>query len=402
MLPATTDVLVVGAGVMGAWTALRAREAGHTVTLIDAWGTGHPRATSSDETRIMRCAYGDDRLMTTWAMRARDAWLAAGAAWGLPLLVTNGVLWFARHEGGFEDASLVMLEGLGEPVERLSVQELTARWPQISDGGDIRQALWEPNAGTLMARRGVQATVAAFQHAGGRYALAGARPGHTDRDRLLDVVDQSGRRWSAGSVVFACGPWLPKVWPELLGGRIRVTKQDVVSFGPPAGDASLRSEALPTWVDYDHAYYGFPTFDDRGFKVGPDRYGPVFDPSHGERVVDPESIRLARDYLRLRFPAMADAPVVETRVCQYERSVDGQFILDRHPDLTNVWIAGGGSGHAFKHGPMIGAYLAARLDGASDADAGGAGDDRFALTARVPRDAGRTGGDTITKSWGLF
>ena len=110
-------------------------------------------------------------------------------------------------------------------------------------------------------------------------------------------------------------------------------------------------------------------------KLAPDRYGPIFDPSHGERIVDPESVRLARRYLRRRFPDLADAPVVETRVCQYETTPDGHFVIDRHPDLDNVWLVGGGSGHGFKHGPVIGRHVVGRLDGAASAP----GEERFGL-----------------------
>ena len=266
----------------------------------------------------------------------------------------------------------------------------------------MRFGLWEPEAGTLMARSGCQAVVSALQEAGGRYALAGVRVGRVDGHRLVDVVDEAGRSWSAESYVFACGPWLPQVFPDILRSLIRVTKQDVMYFGPLAGDARLDGDAWPTWVDYHAAYYGTPAFDVRGFKVVPDAFGRVFDPTHGERMVDPESIRLARAYLRLRFPELSGAPVVETRVCQYETTPDGQFILDRHPELENVWIAGGGSGHGFKHGPMIGRYVLARMDGATDLDAGGDGTARFTIGPRTGRNTARTGGDTIAESWELF
>ena len=92
--------------------------------------------------------------------------------------------------------------------------------------------------------------------------------------------------------------------------------------------------------------------------------------------IDPDTVRQVRTYARTRFPSLAGAPVVETRVCQYETTPDTEFILDRHPDLTNVWIAGGGSGHAFKHGPVIGSYLVSRLAGAPAS----AEEARFSLT----------------------
>jgi glycine/D-amino acid oxidase-like deaminating enzyme len=198
---------------------------------------------------------------------------------------------------------------------------------------------------------------------GGALEIAAARPGRTDGSRLLDVELGDGRRLAADQFVFACGPWLPATFPDVAGDLIRVTKQDVVFVGPAAGDARFAADSLPCWIDYDASFYGVPGVDGRGFKIAPDEYGRAFDPSSGERLVDAESVRLARAYLARRFPALAGAPVVETRVCQYETTPDTDFVIDRHPAFDNVWLVGGGSGHGFKHGPSIGRYVARLLDG---------------------------------------
>jgi glycine/D-amino acid oxidase-like deaminating enzyme len=411
-LPSTADLIVIGAGTMGAWTAFWAQAGGagpdgraganRRVTLLDAWGAGHLRASSGDENRIIRSAHGDDALYTRWSRRAREHWLRFEQEWGLRLFVPCGVLWFAHRDGVFEDQSAAVFSREGVPFERLESAELVRRWPQLATGGELRFALYEPEAGALMARLGCQAVTAAFQRAGGRYALAGVRPGRAEGGRLREVVDQQGRAWSADSFVFACGPWLPWLFPDVLGPLIRITKQDVIYVGSPPGDRRFHAEALPAWADYDAAYYGVPAVDDRGFKIAPDRYGPIFDPSAGERVVDPESIRLARRYLRQRFPDLADGPVVETRVCAYESTPDANFVIDRHPGYDNVWVAGGGSGHGYKHGPRIGEYLVARLDGAKEGEQDGADEKRFRIGPRSPGNAARTGGDAMAASWDLF
>jgi glycine/D-amino acid oxidase-like deaminating enzyme len=210
------------------------------------------------------------------------------------------------------------------------------------------------------------------------------------------VVDADERRREAADFVFACGPWLPRLFPSVAARLIRVTKQDVVFLGPPGGDDRYAAERLPCWVDFDAAVYGIPGVDGRAPKVAPDRYGPVFDPSHGERIVDPETVRLARAYAARRLPGLASAPVVETRVCQYEATPDTHFVIDRHPDYDNVWLVGGGSGHGFKHGPMIGATVVARLDGVEPSPA----EQRFGIgQPREPAVGVRTGGDAITSTW---
>ena len=384
---ATPDVVVVGAGVMGAWVALQARREGWRTTLIDAFGIGHPRATSGDETRIIRASHSDDPFYSRWSREALPLWNDLAEATGESLFVPAGVLWLAHDDGGWEAASEAMLRNLGIPVERLSPADLAARWPQLATD-DLAFAVFEPEAGLLMARRGVAAVARTFAAEGGRFELAWAEPGATDGRRLLDVTTSDGTRHAAGEFVFAAGPWLPRLFPRLLGSLIRVTKQDVVFVGPPAGDGRFAAEWLPCWLDSFGAVYGVPAVDGRGMKVGPDRYGPVFDPTSGERIVDPESVRLVRAYVAKRFPDLAGAPVVETRVCQYETTPDTHFVIDRHPDWSNVWLVGGGSGHGFKHGPVIGRHVVGRLNGAGV----GPGEERFGLDhPRTPKTTLRTG-----------
>jgi sarcosine oxidase len=390
-----TDLLVIGAGTMGAWTALHAVRGGRKVVLVDAYGAGHSRATSGDETRIIRSSHGADAYYTRWSRAARDAWQALGDDVGETIYVRAGALWFAHRADGFEDASESTLRSLGIPVERLDAAEITKRWPVVA-ADDLAFAVYEPEGGLLMARRGVAAAVRVFEREGGRFELASLKPGRSEGRRLLEVIDDAGRRRTADAFVFACGPWLPRLFPQVVGDLIRVTKQDVLFVGPPGGDPRFDSDHLPSWVDYDEAFYGIPGVEGRGPKVAPDRYGPVFDPSHGDRIVDPETVRLTRHFMARRFPALADQPIVETRVCQYETTPDTHFIIDRHPEFENVWLVGGGSGHGFKHGPMIGQYVVDRLDGRPTED----GDDRFALDRpRLPSAGMRTSGDAIVTSW---
>ena len=406
------DLLVVGAGVMGAWTAYwaqaggagpgRGAGGGRSVTLLDAWGAGHARATSGHPTRVTRSAHGDDALYARWAHEARTLWKRFGEEWGTTLHHETGVVWFGDDRSTFEHRSAAVLAAAGIPHEILDADEVEHRWPQIGTAG-IAQALWEPQAGVaprapLRAtdRRGLRARRRPRRDRGGS---RGAR----SRWTAASVVEADGREWSAETFVFACGPWLPRLFPDELGALVRVTKQDVVYVGVPAGATQPFSiGACPTWADHHNAYYGVPALGDDGFKIAPDRYGPVFDPSAGERIVDPDSIRLARAYLARRFPGLATAPVTAARVCQYETSPDGHFLIGRLPGYDNVWILGGGSGHGFKHGPLLGSYAVSRIDGAAEGDWFGPDEARFRVGPRVVSAAAGTGRDTMAEGWELF
>jgi glycine/D-amino acid oxidase-like deaminating enzyme len=249
------------------------------------------------------------------------------------------------------------------PHQPLSPPDLAVRFPQIT----LRDRDWgilEPESGAILARRAMQAVVAESVREGVDYRTASVRPPR-GRGRLDEVPTEEGESIRAYEFVFACGPWLPKLFPDLLASRIFPTRQEVFFFGPPAGDRRFTSPALPAWIDFGEEVYGIPDLEGRGFKVAPDRHGPPFDPDRGDRLVPPESVARIRDFLGRRFPALKAAPLLETRVCQYENTSNGDFLIDRHPDFENVWLVGGGSGHGFKHGPAVGEYLAGRLEGGS-------------------------------------
>jgi len=194
---------------------------------------------------------------------------------------------------------------------------------------------------------------------------------------LENLTLQDGSKLSAGAYVFACGPWLPKLFPELLAPRIFPTRQEVYFFATPPGDVSFAPPAMPAWFHHPALVYGLPDLENRGFKISIDRHGPAFDPDSGSRVATAEGLAEARAYLVQRFPKLRDAVLTESRVCQYENTANGDFIIDRHPQFENVTIAGGGSGHGFKHGPAVGDYVARLLTTSSAAEP------RFALAVKA-------------------
>jgi glycine/D-amino acid oxidase-like deaminating enzyme len=352
-------IAVIGAGAFGGWTALHLLRRGAHVTLLDSWGPGNARSSSGGETRIIRGTYGPSQPYTKMAARALPIWTEHEIRWRRQLLHRTGVLWMATtSDDQFERSSLPRLREAGIAYEELSGREVGNRWPQINVE-DVRWAIHEPEGGFLMARIACQAVLESFVAEGGEYKQVAVLP-HDLETGLRDGLRLSdGSRLSADQYVFACGPWLGKLFPETIGDRIRPTKQDVFFFGTPAGDDRFSETKLPVWADHrDRFIYGIPAADGRGFKFADDTRGPEFDPTSGERTADQEGLKRARDYVAFRFPAMKDAPLIETRVCQYENSPDHHLIIDRHPAANNLWLVGGGSGHGFKHGPAVGEMLA--------------------------------------------
>src|SRR3954462_9938834 len=323
-------MIVVGAGVFGASLARRCAMTGWEVTLVERIAPGHVRAGSGGESRLIRCAHGEDEWHALLARRALALWRELDPA----LLVQAGVVWFARRPDGWEAASERTLRASGIPCERV---DPTALFPSVATD-DLAFALLEPEAGVLRAREATQALARDAAARGARLVLAAARP-----DGAAVVLDD-GRLLEADRVAWACGAWLPALFPALV--QLRITQQDVFFFG--AG-ARWRTPPVPAWVDYDGAAYGVGDLDGRGVKVAPDREGPQVEAESLRRLPLPAHEALARAYLRHRFPALAGAPLAFTRTCQYELTQDTRFLLAPHPDHDGrVWLLGGGSGHAFK------------------------------------------------------
>jgi sarcosine oxidase len=369
-------VVVVGAGVFGVWTAHFLRASGNDVTIVDAYGPGNTRSSSGDESRILRCGYGPDAIYTRFARRSLELWhqlQAASAGREPPIWWRCGVVWLPRGADPYVDATRETLLANGCRVENLDAAALRLRYPHLNSS-DIESALLEPDCGVLMARRAVRRLCAQLEMDGGRYVRGRVviSPGsRVDGVRLAD-----GSEIDADAVVYACGAWLPKLFPDLLSGVIRPTRQVVVYFGSPAGDRRFGPSHTPAWIDFGSGIYGVPDLDGRGMKVGVDTHGPPIDPDDDSRVPDPDSIERVRRWLGERFPAMAGAPVIETRVCAYENTDTGDFLIDRHPLHENVWLVGGGSGHGFKHGPAVGEYVAGLISGTSEIEP------RFALAGK--------------------
>jgi len=350
------DAVVIGAGVFGAWTATHLQRAGKKVLLVDGRGPANARASSGGETRMIRSSYGADAIYTKMSLASLREWKTLSEQAHLPLFHQTGVLFFFNEMVPYASASIETHKALKLPYEVLDAKALRKGFPQIDFSG-VEFGLYEKEFGALMARRSVQHLVKAFTDAGGTYRQAEASaPGVDGHSVLLN-----GRSETADTIIYACGPWMQKLFPGLLGQKLFVTRQEVAFVAPPAGNEAFTFGSLPGWADFNGGdlYYGFPNIESRGFKIAFDQHGETFDPDTGNRQTRAESYERLRGYMRKRFPALAEAPFVGDRVCQYTNSSNGDFVIDRHPDHPSIILVGAGSGHGFKHGPEVGRRAAA-------------------------------------------
>lgn len=369
------DVVVVGAGVFGAWTAWHLAARGQRVLVVDAYGPGNARASSGGESRIIRLGYGGDEIYSRWAQKSLAKWKAFfERIERQELFVETQVLWLAGPDDARVRDTASTLARCGVKHEEIDRQTLEQRYPQIGLD-EISWGLLEPDSGVLLARRAVAAVVVDTERTGGEYRVADiATPRGVGR--IAAIATRGGERIEAGEFVFACGPWLGKLFPDVLGGRIFTSRQEVFFFGVPAGEQRFAVGTLPTFLFQHELSYGMPDIESRGLKIALDRHGELVDPDTQSRIVSAEAVEEIRRYVARRFPGLRNAPIVETRVCQYENTSSGDLLIDQHPEMENVWFVGGGSGHGFKHGPAVGEYVTGRiLDG-------NAGEERFSLDSK--------------------
>ncbi len=375
------DVVIVGAGTFGASLAWQLARSGTHVTLVDQFEPGDRRASSGGETRLLRCSHGADEDYTAMARRARALWRELEAESGETLVLEPGVAWFAHAEDGWEAASGRTLAAQGIPAERLDPDDAARLYPSLGTA-DLAFVLLELEAGVVRAQRAVR-TLATRAAANGARVVRGRAEAGDPRVVVLD----DGTRLSADVVVWACGGWHARLFPELVA--IKVTRQELLFLdGGPAW------RGVPAWVDYDRAMYGTGDLDSLGVKAALDLDGPPLDPDD-ELADDATTEPAVRAYLAERFPALARAPLNEARACRYELSPDSHFIAGRHPDHEDVWLLGGGSGHGFKHGPAMAERVAAALAGGPQLP------QRFALGERPLARGFRTAGSIYGASTAL-
>jgi sarcosine oxidase len=349
---------VVGAGAFGSWIALQAVNAGFETILVEQNGPANDLSSSGGSSRIVRRAYGPDEVYTLLANRSLELWKAFLSAENRSdCFRRTGVLWMAKEEeSSIHEARRIFRRHKIEH-EFLKVAGIRAlcRLMNVPTG---TVALFEPDCGALLAGESVRVVARSAIRRGARYVKGKAIP-IASTANIKSLKLEHGGPIEADVFVFACGSWLPKLFPDTLGRVIFPTRQEIFYFASDTGRPWSDRASLPIWVDQTdlRVPYGFPNIGGAGIKVAFHRTGPRFDPDTDSREINREQITEAADYLRLRLPSMGTPAFLGAQACHYENTSSGDLLIDRHPSLRNVWFAGGGSGHGFKHAPAVAEYL---------------------------------------------
>jgi len=353
--PPAKSVIVIGAGAFGGWTALQLQRSGAQVTLVEVRDAGNELSSSGGESRVIRHVYGSP-VYVELARRALQLWLEFDLGEKHRLLHQKGVLFMSQGNSQLEIAAENMQQA-GVEFEWLDEFEVASRFPQINTEG-ITQAIYEQAGGYLCAKQACLAVRDAFIREGGKYVTGKAIPGLIKAGEMQGVALETGERLQAGRYIFACGPWLKSLFPDVFAGRLKITRQEVYFFTTPEHQSQALNRDLPVWAVWgDSLWYGIPGADGT-FKLADDRKGSLVDPETQSRDVTESGVEAARRFMEFRFPGMKNAALKNFRVCQYSMTSNDHFVLDRHPQAANTWLLGGGSGHGFKHGPSFGELAA--------------------------------------------
>lgn len=347
-----SEIIVVGAGIAGASTALSLVRRGASVTLIDRWEPGHARASSTDYNRVFRAISGADEFYTRWVRDARTRWMELEAETGQKLYYENGALILAT-EGHchWEDATPATFDKVGVPYTRFKADDIKYHFPQFQTP-DIAYALYEPEAGMVMAHRAVITTVQRFQELGGVVKRGRVT---TDADEY-PVLD--GKRLEADVIVIATGPWMAEMFPRTIGPISVIMGINVLYTSTPDGDDSFDHTKMPCWIDHGMGSFGLPSAEGSGVKAAVVIPNEPIDINNDERLIRRESLNKTRSYIRHRLPGLIGERVVDSKFNQVILTPDTHFVIDWHPAHEKVMFAGGCSGHLFKHGPTYGDFAA--------------------------------------------
>lgn len=352
----TVDVAIVGAGVMGLAAACELAGQGASVTLIDQSPIPNTQAASFDHSKVFRFAY-PDRFYVEMAVDSFKRWQALEAETGARLLTQTGALLIGKRRPSFETECYEAIRSLGLEAEILERNQVAERFPQFNTAA-FAYGVYDPSGAISHAETAVRALLDLARQRGVHIIecqrvtelrnAAGSR---------VSIMTGAGREIPCNRAMIASGPWTRTFMP-FLADKLTTTRQEIVYFEPRTEAFRFESKSFPIFLELASGFYGFPIHQNGAMKIANHHKGAEADPGSRDDRVSEQFLDKCRAFFARFIPGLADARVVETRVCVYNNTPDDDFIVDWHPQLDDVLLITGFSGHGFKFGPTIGRIAA--------------------------------------------
>ena len=349
------DVVVIGAGAMGGAAACHLAREGQKTLLLEQFALDHPFGSSYGHSRIIRYAY-DHPAYIEMARKVFPMWADLEAESGEALYMRTGGLDFGRPDWPHFAATRQSMLDQNIYFEELLPDEVTKRFPQFRLDEDML-GLFQPDAGLVRPSRTVKTLVRLAQQSGADF-IDNCPVTRIEPSTNGVTVHTAHERYEAARLVVCAGSWA-KTLLESTGLKLPLqpTRQQLLFF--ESDDSRYDASQLPIYIFWDEVvYYGVGGADGGGFKCAQHGIDAPVTPDAVDRSHDPQYETRVRDFMRKHIPAMAERPMIESRVCLYTMTPDEHFVIDRHPDYPHIAIAAGFSGHGFKFAPLVGRMLA--------------------------------------------
>jgi sarcosine oxidase len=360
-----TDVIVVGLGAMGSATTLRLARKGLSVVGLDRFSPPHTRGSTHGETRITRLAIGEGSEYVPLVVRSHELWREIEHETGTTLLHQTGGLVLGEPGHPFLQQTRAAAREHGIAHQNLGNAQLRQGFPMFAvDAGT--EAYLEPEAGYVRPEAAVAAQLSLARAAGAELRL--------DETCVSWEASSSGvavntphRTLQAAQLVLCAGPWITKLWPE-AASLFAIQPQSLHWFAVRQGYEALREMPVFVWAvepdpdEFAHGtgFYGFPAIDGPGggVKLATEVYGTTVDPDEEWREeLGERAAQFYRRHIAQRLPWVGPEPV-RSVACPYTSTRGSRFVIDRHPQHTNVTVVSACSGHGFKHSAAIGEAVA--------------------------------------------
>ncbi|KAA0702006.1 Peroxisomal sarcosine oxidase [Triplophysa tibetana] len=352
------DCIVIGAGIQGSSTAYHLAENKQKTLLLEQFVLPHSRGSSHGQTRIIRKAYEED-FYTKMMHESYELWAQLEKEAGVQLFRRTGLLVMGpENEGGFSNVKATLQKN-EVPTVLLERKEFSQHIPNVNltDGNG---ALVDTTAGVLYADRSLRAIQGLYQNNGGLIKDAekviDIKPGD-----VVTVTTESGA-YRGKSLVITAGPWantlLTRAGLEL---PLKVVKINVCYWKEKIPGTYSVSHRFPCFVQYnpkeaENVIYGLPSNEYPGLMKVCYHTGSETEPDERDKQKDRGDIDILSRYITRCFPGLVPAPAV-VESCLYTVTPDDNFLLDCHPNYSNIIIGAGFSGHGFKFGPVVGKVL---------------------------------------------